>query len=242
MMAPSKDAKNRLIVEGNDDLHTICNLVMRYRGDGFWDSGNDNIPKIEERKSVEQVLDVTSLDTVLKTYVKVGIVIDADTDASNADRWEQVVGLLRHLGILSANGLLEPNSEGTIVDVSRTTRYKTSQLGIWLMPDNSTPGTLEDFLSGLVPSNDCCWDYSKDAVNEAKKLGAKFRDVDFTKSRLHTWLAWQETPGVPYGTAIKARFLGSDSISARNFMKWFEQLFDFKSSIIDERERTKDDA
>jgi hypothetical protein len=101
------------------------------------------------------------------------------------------------------------------------------------MPDNESSGKLEDFLKTLVPPTDCCWDYAEQVVGIAHSRGAKFSDLDKIKAHIYTWLAWQEEPGRPFGTAIKAAYFLHDTPEAILFVKWFKQLFfaeDTKSS------------
>ncbi len=50
------------------------------------------------------------------------------------------------------------------------------------------------------------------------------------KAVLHAWLAWQNNPGRPYGTAIKSGYLRHDSAAARRFVAWFRQLFVLEGS------------
>jgi hypothetical protein len=47
----------------------------------------------------------------------------------------------------------------------------------------------------------------------------------FPKARIHTWLSWQENPGLPFGTAITAAYLSHDSPEALKFVAWFKKLF-----------------
>lgn len=94
------------------------------------------------------------------------------------------------------------------------------------MPDKATPGTLENFVSWLVPDGDPCWEHADTTTVEARRLGASCTAWrDHLKSQLHTWLAWQEVPGNPFGTALKARTFRHDSDVALRFVDWFRRLF-----------------
>ena len=59
-------------------------------------------------------------------------------------------------------------------------------------------------------------------------LGALFSEPDKMKAILHAWLAWQEEPGCPYGTAIRAKYFGDDSPAATKFVAWFRRLFEIR--------------
>ena len=48
---------------------------------------------------------------------------------------------------------------------------------------------------------------------------------DSDKAVLHTWLAWQQVPGLPYGTAMRARYFRDDSPAAQAFVSWFRTVF-----------------
>jgi hypothetical protein len=93
------------------------------------------------------------------------------------------------------------------------------------MPDNASSGSLEDFLARLVPPSDACWSYASEVVGEARRRGAPCKEKSHSKSRLHTWLAWQEKPGLPFGTALQAKIFVHDSEDARRFVSWFRRLF-----------------
>jgi hypothetical protein len=94
------------------------------------------------------------------------------------------------------------------------------------MPDNSQPGMLEDFLGKLVPAGDPSWVYADEAAAQSRALGSDLAEKDHAKGRIHTWLAWQKDPGLPFGTALNARVLSHDSLEAMRFVEWFRRLFD----------------
>jgi len=125
-------------------------------------------------------------------------------------RWSQIRGRLASAGISLPE---KPKHDGTIVDGARP----GVRFGVWVMPDNSLGGMLEDFLGHLVPEGDPCWAYADAAVVEARRLGASHVAARHSKARIHTWLAWQEQPGLPFGTALFAHVLKHDSPIALAF-------------------------
>jgi len=42
---------------------------------------------------------------------------------------------------------------------------------------------------------------------------------------MHTWLAWQEEPGKPLGTAITAKFLDANVAQVDVLVAWLKALF-----------------
>ncbi|NLS94530.1 MAG: hypothetical protein GXX96_20430 [Planctomycetaceae bacterium] len=93
------------------------------------------------------------------------------------------------------------------------------------MPDNQHDGKLETFLKSLVDTDDKVFHHALKSTKQAIGIGATFREVDRPKAEVHTWLAWQETPGLPYGSAIRAQFFGHDSPAAVAFVQWFRRLY-----------------
>jgi len=53
----------------------------------------------------------------------------------------------------------------------------------------------------------------------------RFSDLAKPKAVIHTWLAWQEEPGKPLGTAITAKYLDAGVPEVNDFINWLRQLF-----------------
>jgi len=81
------------------------------------------------------------------------------------------------------------------------------RVGIWIMPDNRTTGISEDFLLLLVPPDSRLYTHVQASVDSISEGEQRFKVPDKPKALIHTWLAWQEEPGRPLGTAITANFL-----------------------------------
>lgn len=146
----------------------------------------------------------------------VGVVIDADTDLSS--RWQSIRDRVGRLGYIVP---AQPDKGGTIIDPPVGTLYP--RFGVWVMPDNQTPGILENFLQFLIPQTDQLLGYAKSCVaNIPHRL---FSDLAEPKAVIHTWLAWQAKPEIRLGTAINARFLDPDTPKADELVSWLRRLF-----------------
>lgn len=97
------------------------------------------------------------------------------------------------------------------------------------MPDNTLPGMLEDFVKLLVPEEQKkLLEKAVEAVESIPKDERQFitENSDKTsKAQIHTYLAWQSRPGVPYGIAIREKFLKADSPQTESLMNWVKELF-----------------
>ena len=109
--------------------------------------------------------------------------------------------------------------------VGESATYR-ARVGVWLMPDNEQDGALEHFLETLVAESDPLIEHARSATTQARELGARFGGNAHRKAVLHAWLAWQENPGLPYGSAIRARCFRHDSPVAGRFVAWFRRVFE----------------
>jgi hypothetical protein len=211
MAQPSEESPYRLLVEGLDDHHSVIHLVRRHDFD--WDDETKVRPFIHNTGGIDKLLDEIPV-TLKGTYERIGIVLDANSDPTT--RWNQIRDRVKRAGV-DLGESAEPN--GTIVE------GPGSRIGVWLMPDNSSPGSLESFLGRLAPRTQPIWTYADGVTAEARRQGAPCREQDHAKSVLYTWLAWQEKPGLPFGTALKAGLFETDHEDALRFVAWFRRLF-----------------
>lgn len=206
-----------LHVEGKDDEHALSHLLVLNGINPGGELGESQIPKIEEKGGFEKLLSGVELSVRLGTERTVGFVIDANF--SPEERWTKVRDRLRKSKVDAPDRIPETGYIG------RSTKFQT-RVGVWMMPDNKRSGSLEHFLRTLIDENNPLIDHAQKSTSDAKTLGATFRDVDLEKATIHSWLAWQEVPGQPYGTAIRARYFRHDSTAAMAFVSWFRKLFE----------------
>lgn len=101
------------------------------------------------------------------------------------------------------------------------------------MPDNRQRGMLETFLQYLIPPEaTALWQHSSEVTQDARVgQGAPYREVHYDKARMHTWLAWQDPPGLNFGDAIKEQCLRPDVPLAKLFMGWVWRLFELQGNL-----------
>lgn len=209
-MTPRGANRPTLHVEGTDDLHSIIHLLRRHNVD------ESIIPSVKETQGKESLLELVETAVPLAEGRPVGFVLDADSPRSS--RWAQVGERLQRVG-------LQPPPRVPKEGYVATSQEYQTKVGVWLMPDNDRDGTLEMFLRDLIQNGDQIIGHAEQATSEARSMGADFSDPQRPKAVIHAWLAWQEEPGLPYGTAIKAHYFGKDSVAARRFVGWIKSLF-----------------
>ncbi len=201
-----------LLVEGQDDACVLCELFERH--------GIPETFQVEERGGLDKLLQGLPVELKRSNLARLGIVVDANADLEA--RWARLSAILQQGGGVQVPG--HPDSRGTIVQVERPERMLP--VGVWLMPDNSAPGMLEHFVSLLIPQDDRLWPRAQQSVDQIPEAERLFRTQHSIKAHVRTWLAWQEEPGIPMGTAIKAGWLQADSAQVRRFLAWIRRLFD----------------
>ena len=218
-------AKNPiLLVEGIDDASVIGNLLNENgfktlrKSEQVNDKETDII--IRDKGSDRKVLN--SLKDEIKTADR-----DKQPGDAVANRWASVIDRLRAIGYI--NLPMNPDPNGTIVEAEirdAPTDPNLPRCGIWIMPDNSGTGKLEDFVKQLIPPerNDL-WLRANRVVREIPASERLFNELDEIKAHIHTFLAWQSRPGVPMGTAIGAKYLLADTPEVQRFLNWVRNLF-----------------
>lgn len=211
---PPKPKPQQLLVEGKNDRHVIWALCQQHQ---LPETFSVEVPQEDDDPGIEALLSGLSARLKEKNLQTLGIVVDADRDLSA--RWQALRDRL------SASGYQDiptsPPAEGWVYAPPELPR-----VGVWVMPDNQLPGMLEDFVAHLIPSDDALRPKAEAILQEIERDCLNcYTSVHRPKALIHTWLAWQETPGMPMGQAITARVLSYDSAIALVFVAWLKRKF-----------------
>jgi hypothetical protein len=197
-----------LLAEGKNDCHVILSLCGYHdipENFGFFDCGSDK--NVLKRMSA-LIAGSEDMETI-------GVVLDADNPNLSA-KWESLCGRLKKEGYSVPN---QPDNHGTILSA-----HGKPTIGIWLMPDNNVNGMLEDFCYQLAAPE--AIDFAENCVDRAKKNKfANFSNNHTAKAIVHTYLAWQNVPGMPLGQAITAKALNPEQELAGHFVTFLKKLF-----------------
>ncbi|MBC3957669.1 DUF3226 domain-containing protein [Pseudomonas triticifolii] len=200
---------NVLLVEGKNDAHLVFALCEYFKLPDFF-----GIYDCESDLKVMQRLNALLAGS--EPLHKVGVILDADAP-SLSSKWQSVSSLLSNSGYIVPQ---RPEKNGTIL-----TAVDRPVIGIWLMPDNEIDGMLEDFCMRLAPQSSI--DFAQKCVREAAADGhTSFTSTHAAKAAIHTFLAWQDEPGMPLGLAVKARALDPTQPIALLFKDFLVALFD----------------
>lgn len=210
-MSRRSDKNAHLLVEGKNDQHVVWALCEAYQLPETFDvlvPGDGGVEAVLQ--DIPARIDESGLQTL-------GIMLDADEDIQA--RWAGVRGRLAEVGYILPP---QPVEDGCI-----TSLPDRPQVGIWVMPNNQLPGMLEDFVGFLIPQDDRLKPLAEKTLQsiEKKKLNL-YRPTYRSKALIHTWLAWQEMPGMPMGQAITAQVLLHNQPLANRFVDWLRNLFE----------------
>lgn len=197
-----------LLVEGESDLHVVHHLCRRQ---------DEPMPsfRIEDKGTLGQVLDAIGPELKVSGRKALGVLVDAND--SLADRWRDLSSRCRAENIDLPP---QPITTGTILE----TVEGRPRIGIWLMPDNESPGELEDFVQRMIPTDDPVWPRSEDYVDRIPVPDRRFRPGKLLRAKLYAWLATRENPG-RMGAAIGAGDLRVDGVLGSAFAMWLRSLF-----------------
>lgn len=209
---------NKLLLEGDDDKHLVIGLLRSHMGKSVFDF---HFPKSEEpikvKGSVSKVISDLEQEITSTGYKHIGIIIDTDKDIMSS--WGKIIRILKKCDISYPP---MPASAGTIIDIDEDRR-----IGFWFMPNNQSPGALEDFFVKLIRTSDDLWPRSKGVVKKIPHRKRRFRHAnksDILKAQVHTWLAWQHKPGLHMNRNKNLQYLDLNHPNALAFVNWIKRL------------------
>ncbi len=201
--------KSKLLVEGNDDQHIIWALCEMF-------SIPENFDVID-CECYNNVIKEIHLRFKQSDLGHLGIIVDADFEFSS--RWESIKNYLQKFGYSIPKSLPK---EGLIVN-----NEENKKIGVWIMPNNSLEGKVEDFVKYLIPNEDKLLPYVEEHLSEIEeKILNPYKEKDRPKALIHSWLAIQEIPGSPMGSAITKKYLSTDNEMCLQFVNWLKRLFE----------------
>ena len=174
----------------------------------------EEIPEfcILDKEGIEKLLEDIGAEIRVPGRKAVGILVDANDDLHA--RWKAVANRLREENIAVPSS---PDPNGTVIS-------NKPRVGLWLMPNNTCPGELENFVWEMIPDNDPVWPRSECYIESIPKGDRRFTEKKMLRAKIHAWLATREDPR-QMGSAIGANDLHVDGALSRTFADWLRKLF-----------------
>ena len=151
---------------------------------------------------------------------KIGIIVDADQSIEN--RFKTFQSYMSQTNFYDMESLNLNESGLTMLPKEKGNPV----VGAWFMPDNKLNGMLEDFVMSFAGTDNTLMQEADIVLNAIEQKNIqKYKPIHRSKAKVHTYLAWQEVPGMPMGLAITAHVLNPKSSKAKIFIDWLSNLF-----------------
>ena len=200
---PVESAERLLIVEGVNDRHVVRQILSRI--------GGGRSIEIVDTGGIEPLLDSIEARMNYAGRVALGVVADANDDI-NA-RWQSIRSRMPDRIDLPDR----PPAGGVIAE-------NQPRVGVWLMPDNDSPGELEDFVQRMIPTDDAVWPLAERYIDAIPAPDRKFPPGKISRAKLYARLAARQDPR-RMGEAIRTRDLATDGALCQQFATWLRRLF-----------------
>ncbi|MCB9742733.1 MAG: hypothetical protein H6741_20700 [Alphaproteobacteria bacterium] len=235
-----------LLVEGASDVSFFERLLRavpgceevevkspRAFGDAFRDTVND-VPKV-----LQEVLFPDMEDGRAGT---VGVIVDADHGSGGGarERWRTLRRILterEYEGDHPGYGVNVPRELPDRQALGSVFRHPDGlpSVGLWLMPDHNSNGMLEDLiLASVVDVPDQQALLTKVERDIPRGDARLFREVQESKARVYTWLAWQKRPGLGLAFTLdpgalpgqeSGPLLDAEKQPLKGLMRWLGETF-----------------
>lgn len=217
-------SENLLLVEGESDkrfFETVCAL-RKLRASVHVAPPREVGGRGNNKQGLIDLLP-TILDQLADGSVKrLAIVVDADYLAHSglgfARTFLKIETALNGSGFACAknppqhSGLIFRNPDG-LADV-----------GAWIMPNNRSDGSLEDFLHGCIsPGEQSLFQRARATVKALPD--PRFSATHVGKAELATWLAWQKDPGRAAHHALEEGRFDAAGPSFAGLTGWLARVF-----------------
>ena len=199
----SDDSRPRLlIVEGKNDEHVINHIRSHCASDLDF--------RIENKGNIDQLIKAIGPEIKAPDRQALGILVDANGDPEA--RFQAICYRITEAG------RERPTSYGQILQ-------GPPRIGVWMMPDNTSPGELENFIEQLIPDGDPIWPLARKYIDNIPKIDRPFKSGKVLRAQIHAWLATRKQPR-PMGQALTTGDLDVNQPLAQEFVGWLTQLFD----------------
>lgn len=173
--------------------------------------------------NVEKILPAMLLKATSGELDSFGILIDADFTGINGGFAQRQAAITT---ILSSGGYSRLNSTGgsSFGDEFRHPTQIPMHLGIF--PDHSSDGMVESMLSNCVSPGDqeILHNHAKNAITSLPKTLFN-STLHNHKAEISTLLAWQKSPGLDNGIAVRNGVFDTTKFEFLNLINWLKKVF-----------------
>ena len=147
------------------------------------------------------------------------VVVDADSTVNGGGYQraiDRVTKIVEPYGFTLASspvgGVLFQNDDGL------------ADFGLWVMPNNSDEGMLEDWIKSCVhPDEHELFAHAETVV--ATLPQTKFKPIHISKAEVATWMAWQKQPGHGLYRVVEDQLIDTNSALSNELCVWLTHVY-----------------
>ncbi len=215
--------KNILLVEGDADrelFEALCKAWQIPVGQVKVCTPRDAGHTKDSKQAVLAVLPVFLAQLADGQIEKLALVIDADSppDGGVAVTLSQLQPRLTEQGYQRVADEVAPGQLFTHAD-------GLPDVGVWIMPNNTDSGMVEDWLKACMHPNES--DLMRHVQQAIASLpgGPKFKPLHQSKAEIATWLAWQAKPGHGLYNAVQPGLLDDKAPLLVALRDWLARMY-----------------
>lgn len=218
--------KRILIVEGNADVFFFDALKRVFGIKDLEVSPPASVTRHNGKFHAIDCLGIYTKQLLDRSIDRLGLVVDADTPLENQVRGLSVT-LQRIDKQLSQHSFQRSSLKGGGYLYTAKTNIGIFEIGVWVMPDSQSDGSLETFVQKQIPKGST----QELLFNEAKKIVSGLKDPLFDpashslKAEVSTWLAWQKYPGKGMQSVVGDTLIDLQGGIAGNLKNWMKKTF-----------------
>jgi hypothetical protein len=155
---------------------------------------------------------------------RLAVVIDADHESVNPpDGFNNTVSKI--IAIVEPYGFTLKQNQTPLSGLIFENDNGLSDFGLWVMPNNTDEGMLEDFIKACIKTDEhSLFDHAIQSV-QAVPEPKKFASHHYAKAEIATWLAWQKPPGHGLYYVVSDKLLDNDHDLFQELECWLKQIF-----------------
>lgn len=154
------------------------------------------------------------------SLINLAVVVDADSEPNGG--YQRTLDRVR--GIVEPEPFRYSLSADTVGGLIFKHDDGLADFGLWIMPDNSREGMLEDWLKQCIHTDEqALFAHAESVVNALPT--PKFKPIHRSKAEVATWLAWQKQPGHGLYRAMEDQLLNAESPLYQSLVYWLKHLY-----------------
>jgi hypothetical protein len=219
-------SKRILIVEGNADVFFFDALKRVFEIKDLVVSPPASVTRANGKFHAISCLGIYSKQLLDRSIDRLGLVVDADTPLEDQKRGVSLT-LQKIDQQLAKHNFHRASLQGGGYVYTVKTNIGKFEIGVWIMPDCASDGSLETFVRNQIPKGSEQGDWFSKAQKAVAALDGPLFDraAHGLKAEVSTWLAWQKYPGKGMQSVVGDALIDLNGGTAGSLKNWMKRVF-----------------